>query len=135
MGTRCDILWIVNKLAKSCKHPGMEDFHALMWCFGYLRKYIDRGIKFYNNHEESSVHMICDKMNLKSDGLIGFSDSSWHDCSDTGHSTTGYKIFYRGTIVDSNSSMPTPISMSTAEAEYMAAALCCMTLAHFRSLQ
>ena len=135
MGTRCDILWIVNKLAKSCKHPGMEDFHALMWCFGYLRKYIDRGIKFYNNHEESSVHMICDKMNLKSDGLIGFSDSSWHDCSDTGRSTTGYKIFYRGTIVDSNSSMPTPISMSTAEAEYMAAALCCMTLAHFRSLQ
>ena len=64
MGTRCDILWIVTKLAKSCKHPGMEYFHALMWCFGYLRKYIDSGIKFYNNHEESSVHMICDKMNL-----------------------------------------------------------------------
>ena len=31
--------------------------------------------------------------------------------------------------------MPIPVSMSTAEAEYMAAAICCMALAHFRSLE
>ena len=42
LGTRCDILWIVNKLAKSCKNPGLKDFNALMWCFGYLHKHIDR---------------------------------------------------------------------------------------------
>ena len=71
---------------------------------------------------------------IPADTLIGFSDSSWHDCIDTERSTTGYKIFYRGTIIDSNSSMPIPVSMSTAEAEYMSAASCCMTLAHMRSL-
>ena len=135
LGTRCDILWIVNKLAKSCKDPGMKDFHALMWCFGYLRKYIDYGIKFYHNHEDSPIHKICEGLNVNANGLVGFSDSSWNDCTDTGRSTAGYKIFYRGTVVDVHSSMPVPVAMSTAESEYMAAATCCMALAHFRSLE
>ena len=112
----------------------MKDFDALMWCFGYLRKHIDRGIKFYHDHTESPVYDICKNLNVPSDTLIGFSDSSWHDCIDTGRSTTGYKIFYRGTVIDSNSSMPIPVSMSTAEAEYMSAALCCMSLAHHKAL-
>ena len=36
LGTRGDILFIVNKLAKACTNPGRKDFEALLWLFGYL---------------------------------------------------------------------------------------------------
>ena len=35
LGTRGDILFIVNKLAKACTCPGKKDFEALLWLFGY----------------------------------------------------------------------------------------------------
>jgi hypothetical protein len=48
-----------------------------------------------------------------------FADSSWHDCPDTGRSTGGYHIFMQGGIVDSATmTFPTPVALSTAEAEY-----------------
>ena len=37
LGTRGDILFIVNKLAKACTDPGRKDFEALLWLFGHLR--------------------------------------------------------------------------------------------------
>lgn len=67
LNTQCDILWIVNKLAKLSSNPGLEqDFKALMHCFGYLRKYPDYAIKFYANIKDSPVYEICEKHNVSS---------------------------------------------------------------------
>ena len=49
-------------------------------------------------------------------------DSSWQDCPDTGKSTGSYLVFSNGSLVDTGSFVPTPISMSSAEAEYNACA-------------
>ena len=65
---------------------------------------------------------------------MGMTDSSFQDCPDTGRSTTAYKTFYRGSLVDQNSSVPVPVALSSAEAEYMGAANAATSLAHHREL-
>jgi hypothetical protein len=134
INSRCDILWIVNKLAKSCSNPGMNDFAALLHCFGYLRKYPDYAIKYYAKIEESPMYEICSRNKVCVSEIVGFSDSSWQDCPDTGRSTGGYKIFVQGGLVEAHSSMPVPVALSTAESEYM---MCCNLSAmvcHLREL-
>ena len=66
--------------------------------------------------------------------ITGFSDSSWQDFPDTGRSTIGYKIFLNGGLVEWGTSVPIPIAMSSAEAEYMAACTACMSMAHIKML-
>ena len=51
--------------------------------------------------------------------LTAFSDASWKDFPDTGHSTIGNKIFYQGGLIEWNSSVQILIELSTDEAEYM----------------
>jgi hypothetical protein len=134
LNTRCDILWVVNKLAKSSMQPGIKDFEALMHCFGYLRRFPDYAIKFNNNVNESPVHKICTKHKVPFTELIGFSDSSWQDCPDTGRSTAGYKVFIKGNVIDADSSMPVPVAFSSAEAEYMGACNLGAIISHLREL-
>jgi hypothetical protein len=134
LNTRCDILWIVNKLAKSSTQPGIKDFEALLHCFGYLRKRPDFAIKFYADIKESPIYEICKKNNIEMTPILGFSDASWQDCPDTGRSTTGYKIFVQGGIIDANSSMPIPVALSSAEAEYMGACNLGAMISHLREL-
>ncbi len=66
--------------------------------------------------------------------LIGFSDASWQDCLDTGRSTTGYKVFAQGGIIEANSSMPVPVALSSAEAEYMGSCNLGAMISHLREL-
>jgi hypothetical protein len=134
LNTRCDILWAVNKLAKSSSNPGLEDFKALMHCFGYLRKYTDYAIKFYANVKESPIYEICERNKVAVSDILGFSDSSWQDCPDTGRSTSGYKSFVQGGLVDANSTMPVPVALSSAEAEYMGACNLGAMICHMREL-
>ena len=54
--------------------------------------------------------------------ILLFTDSSWQDCPDTSRSTGCYCIYVHGSLVDSASFVPSPIAMSSAEAEYNAAA-------------
>ena len=65
---------------------------------------------------------------------MGMTDSSFQECPDTGRSTTAYKTFYRGCLVDQNSSVPVPVALSSAEAEYIGAANAATSLAHHREL-
>jgi len=135
LNTRCDILWITNKLAKSCSNPGIADYEALLHVFGYLRKFPDYAIKFYANAKESPVFNICDKNNIETTSIIGFSDASWQDCPDTGRSTCGYKIFIQGGLIDAQSTLPVPVALSSAEAEYMGACGLGAMICHLRELQ
>ena len=65
---------------------------------------------------------------------MAFSDSSCHDCPDTGRSTGAYIIFYQGGPIDHGTHVPGPVAQSSAESEYNAACTAGMALAHFRML-
>jgi hypothetical protein len=134
LNTRSDILWVVNKLAKSSSNPGIKDFEALLHCFGYLRKYPDYAIKFYSNIEESPVYKVCKSNGIPVTDILAFTDSSWQDCPDTGRSTCGYKIFIQGGLVEAQSTLPVPVAMSSAEAEYMGACNSGTMIVHLRQL-
>ena len=51
---------------------------------------------------------------------MGFSDSSWKDCLDTGISIEAYIIFYQGGTIDHFTNVPGPVDQSSAESEYNA---------------
>ena len=61
-------------------------------------------------------------------------DTSFQDCPDAERSTIAYNTFYRGYLVDQNSSVPVPVTLSSAEAEYMGAANAATSFAHHREL-
>ena len=44
-------------------------------------------------------------------------NSSWQDCTDTGRSTGSFLIFSQGSIVEFRTFVPSPVAMSSAEAE------------------
>ena len=135
LGTRGDIIFIVNKLAKACIDPGRTDYEALLHLFGYLRACSDFGNKYYSDVKESPMFEVLQKTNVdRHSDIVVFTDASWQDCPDTGRSTTGYLIFYRGGVVEANSQLPAPIAMSSAEAEYMSACSGCMAAAHLHML-
>lgn len=134
LNTRCDILWITNKLAKSANNPGIKDFEALLHAFGYLRKFSDYSIKFYGNVKQSPAYEISVKHGVTPTEIIGFSDTSWQDCPDTGRSTCGFKVFVQGGLVDAQSTMPVPVALSSAEAEYMGACNLGAMVCHLRDL-
>ena len=125
---------MVNKLAKSSSKPGLKDYDALMHCFGYLRKFTDYAVKYYANVDESPIYKICEKHKIPMTELVGFSDSSWQDCPDTGRSTGGYKVFFQGGVIDANSFTPVPVALSSAEAEYMSCCNLGAMLCHLREL-
>jgi hypothetical protein len=69
-GTRSDIMFITCKLSKACHDPGIKDYEALLWLFGYLRKYPDYAIKFYHDVTQSPVYQIAQsQMYLKQNSL------------------------------------------------------------------
>ena len=80
------------------------------------------------------MHEICEKNGVNLPQIVGFSDTSWQDCPDTGRSTSGYKIFIQGGIIDAQSTMPVPVALSSAEAEYMGACNVGAMICHLREL-
>ena len=84
--------------------------------------------------KESPVYKICQENKVEMTEIIGFSDSSWQDCPDTGRSTGGYKVFIQGGLVEANSTMPVPVALSSAEAEYMGSCNLGAMICHLREL-
>jgi len=67
--------------------------------------------------------------------IFGMHDSSWQDCPDTGRSTGSCLLFKQGgVLVDFNTFVPTPVAMSSAEAECNAGAVAGMAMCHMRML-
>ena len=46
-----------------------------------------------------------------------FSDSSWHDCPDTGRTTVSYIIFDQGGPVERGTHFPGPVDQSNTKSE------------------
>jgi hypothetical protein len=125
-------MFISCKLSKACHDPGIKDYEALfLWLFGYLRKYPDYAIKFYHDVTQSPVYQIARSQNVPQADLIGFCDTNWQDCPDTGQSTAGELIYCQGGIIHARSHVPIPVAMwSSAAAKYVAACSACMAASH-----
>jgi len=113
---RADILFIICKLAKACISPRIKDFDALYWLLGYLCKYPTYSICYYPITANSPINKLLDANNVPYSDIIVFSNASWQDCPDTGHSTICHLTFYQGGLIATNSGVPLSVAMYSAEA-------------------
>ncbi|KAE8707741.1 hypothetical protein F3Y22_tig00110377pilonHSYRG00343 [Hibiscus syriacus] len=107
--TRPDILHAVGLVSRYMESPTTTNFKATKRILRYLKGTIDFGL-FYSVSNDYK--------------LVGYSDSDWGGDIDNQRSTTGF-VFFMGDIAFTWMSKKQPIvTLSTCEAEYVAATSC-----------
>jgi hypothetical protein len=137
MNTAFILHFPITKLGKFNCLPGRRHFKAAKHLLNYIRcHHTTFGLKYYSDVTRSPVyHLVCENTDARPDApIILFTDSSWQDCPDSGRSTGGFLIYHQGGIVDGGCFVPTPIAMSSAEAEYNALAQAMQVAAHTRQI-
>lgn len=107
--TRPDITFVVNRLCKYMSNPGLVHWKILKHLIRYLRGTQEYGLTL--------------DMSDSNGTLVGYSDSSFGDCIDTGRSTLAYTFLYHGAVLSWYSKLNTFVTLSTNHAEYAALAL------------
>jgi histone deacetylase 1/2 len=109
--TRPDIAFTVNKLCKFMNNAGEAHWKVLKHLFRYLKGTLN--LKLTYDFTKPS----------RREGLHGFTDSSFADCTDTGRSTLAYVFFYYNAILSWYSKLNTFVTTSTNHSEYAAMAI------------
>jgi Reverse transcriptase (RNA-dependent DNA polymerase) len=122
-GTRPDVLFAVNTLAKFTSNPGLLHWKALLRVLGYLYATKDYWIKYQRNPEitDGIDAQGCSRGFLPLTELDAYVDASFAGDVDTRRSTTGYEFKISGGPVSWQSRMQTSVALPSMEAEYMAA--------------
>ncbi|KAJ9536278.1 hypothetical protein OSB04_un000550 [Centaurea solstitialis] len=103
--TRPDITFIVGVMGRYLSNPGMDHWRAAKRVMRYLKKTRDYMLTY-----------------RKSDslGIVGYSDSDFGGCQDTGRSTSGYVYILAGGAISWKSVKQTLVASSTMAAEFVA---------------
>lgn len=107
ISTRADITHAVNVLSRFMISPGPNHLVAAKRVLRYLRGTVDEGLTYRGGTGEQLT-------------IDAYTDATWSEDSDTRRSTTGYVIKINGCTVSWASKMQKTVSLSSAEAEYMA---------------
>ena len=107
--TRPDILYATGLVSRYMETPTTTHFKAAKRILRYLKGTIDFGLYY-------SVSDDCK--------LVGYSDSDWAGDSDDRKSTTGFVFFLGDTAFTWMSKKQPIVTLSTCEAEYVAATTC-----------
>jgi hypothetical protein len=107
--TRPDISYAVGLLARFNSNPGEEHWKAVKHLFRYIKGTLD--FKLTYSKSPSSAHP-----------FVTYTDANHGGCPDSGKSTGGYIVMMNGAPVSWRSKLQTTVSLSTTEAEYVAAA-------------
>ncbi|XP_074363907.1 secreted RxLR effector protein 161-like [Apium graveolens] len=106
--TRPDIMFASSLLSRYMQDPSEVHLGAAKRVLRYIKGTVAYGIKYFKGEE------------LK---LIGFCDSDWAGCRDDMKSTTGFVFSFDSGAFSWQSKKQDSVAQSSAEAEYVAAAL------------
>lgn len=106
-GTRPDIAYAVGIVSRKLENPTKADWLQVKRIFRYLKGTTSLGIEY--------------KPSLTSSKVIGYSDADHGGCADTGRSTTGVVTYFCGGAISWLSKRQQSVSISTTEAEIVAA--------------
>jgi hypothetical protein len=114
--TRPDITFTVNKLCKFMSNPGEKHWSVLKHLLRYLAGTRATGLIF--DFSDSTAPGPNPK-------LLGYTDSSFADCPDSGRSTLAYVFYYGHAVLSWYSKLNTYVTTCTNHSEYTALALGC----------
>ena len=120
--SRPDIAYIVNVLSKYLNNFDSTHWHAVKRVFAYLRGTSDVGIVYHRDSKENRCE------------LVGYSDADFASDIDTRRSTTGYIFCLNESPVTWNSQRQKLVTVSTTEAEYVAASTAAKELCWLKKL-
>ena len=103
--TRLDIAYIVGVLGRYLSSLGMDHWKAIKRIMGYLKK-----MKDYMLTYRRSYHL----------EIIGYSNSDFVGCQDSGKSTSGYIYILASGSVSLRSAKQTIVTSSTIALEFVA---------------
>ena len=108
--TRADIAHAAQALARFNANPGEEHWKQAKRCLRYLKGTIDHGITYTRQSDPTLANR-----------MYGFCDADWAADPDTRRSVGAYVLMLNGGAVAWRSKLQASVSMSTAEAEFIAA--------------
>jgi len=119
ISTRPDITYAVNVLSRYLHNPGQQHMIACKRVFRYLKGTTNLGIILGGdmNHDQRSIG---GDSKINSFELLSYSDSDWGGDVDTRRSTSGYLIFFNGSLISWQSKRQRVVALSSCEAEYYA---------------
>ena len=115
-GTRPDLSYGVNLLARFLAAPSEEHWKALDWLIGYLGRTVDRALVYRAGNG----------------GMDLWTDANWG--GEHKRSTTGYLLTHGRNSVAWGSRRQTVVAMSTCAAEYLALSEGAQQLAHLLNI-
>jgi hypothetical protein len=121
-GTRPDIAYTVNVLARHVAKPTTQHMKMAKRCLRYLKGTAHYSLHYHNNEQ------LYDGLTLDS-----FADASYATSEDS-KSTNGFIIRVNNNVIDWKTSKQKITALSTTEAEFVAAALCASNILHKRQL-
>ena len=107
--TRPDIMYVTSLLSRFMEEPTMLHFQAAKRVLRYLKGTSNFGILYKRE---------------KGNNLVGYSDSDYAGDLEDRKSTSGYVFFLNSGAISWSSKKQPVVSLSTTEAEYIAAASC-----------
>jgi transposase InsO family protein len=108
-GTRPDIAYAINQLARYSSNPDDSHFTALKRVLRYVKGTTDRVLTYTGTNDSQPR-------------LTGYSDADYANCKDDRLSITGYAFMLGGAAISWSSRRQKTVAQSTVEAEYMATA-------------
>lgn len=107
--TRPDILYVVGVVSRYMEAPTTTHFKAAKRILRYIKGTTNFGLHYYSSNNYN---------------IVGYSDSDWSGDLDDRKSTTGFVFFMGDTAFTWMSKKQPIVTLSTCEAEYVAATSC-----------
>jgi hypothetical protein len=107
-GTRPDLAQAVSKVSRFVENPTTDHVASVKQIFKYVKQTMNTPLKYHPNE----------------DGIIAYVDADYAGCTDTRRSTSGFWITWAGMAISWSSKLQTLVTLSTTEAELVAAVEC-----------
>eukprot|EP00961_Rhodomonas_salina_P076425 1026382-Rhodomonas_salina.1 len=121
--TRPDLAFAFAELSKFVAAPGVVHLKAARRVLAYLVGTADRGITYSRPEDSAMVNK-----------LMGWVDSDYAADPDTRKSVTGYIVSMNNGPISWKSKRQSCVTLSSAEAEFVAASVCCQEIVYLRNL-
>ena len=111
-------LFAIRKLCRFTRKPGLPHFKATSHLLHHIRCCPPSPLVYYHEVHTSPLFTLLKAASVPqpNSSIHYFTDSSWQDCPD-GRSTGCFLGFFQGGLIDFNSVVPSPVALSSAEAE------------------